>query len=288
VRWRPEVLVYLTAARGLESARRDARFFRLCGIKRLIGVPINKDMQESRWEPGSGRLRAVTAPQDDGWFEPEAARLVRNIVQLGDAPLDDPASWDLRLTDAERTRADELIAAAAGRPAIAVSVGTKMQAKDWGRDNWRALSARLAEMYSCYALLLVGAGDEREVSEFVAQGWRDTVAARNQPGPVVNLCGELTPRQSAAVLARAAIFVGHDSGPAHLAAAVQTPCVAIFSARNRPRVWFPYGAKNRVLYHRVDCWGCGLETCTVEQKKCIASITVDEVMNEVRKVLKPC
>jgi ADP-heptose:LPS heptosyltransferase len=175
-----------------------------------------------------------------------------------------------------------------GRPAIAVSVGTKLQANDWGRDNWRALLARLAEMYPSYALVLVGAAEEREASEFAAQGWREVDAARKKPGPVVNFCGALTPRQSAAVLARAAIFLGHDSGPVHLAAAVQTPCVAIYSARNKPRIWFPYGAKHRVVYHRVDCWGCGLETCIVEQKKCLTSIPVEEVVTEVQHLLEPC
>jgi ADP-heptose:LPS heptosyltransferase len=99
---------------------------------------------------------------------------------------------------------------------------------------------------------------------------------------VVNLCGDLTPRESAAVFARAEIFVGHDSGPMHLAAAVQTPCVAIFSARNKPRVWFPYGRQHRVVYHRVECWGCELETCVVEKKRCMTSITVDEVVEQVR------
>jgi hypothetical protein len=41
------------------------------------------------------------------------------------------------------------------------------------------------------------------------------------------------------------------------------------------------GAQHRVLYHRVDCWGCGLETCIEQQKKCLLSITVDEVMEVV-------
>src|SRR5580698_236458 len=49
-RWRPEVLVYLGSSRGVESARRDAAFFRLCGIPRLIGVPLTEDMQQNRWE----------------------------------------------------------------------------------------------------------------------------------------------------------------------------------------------------------------------------------------------
>src|SRR5438552_1447948 len=46
-RWRPQVLVYMGPARGIDAARRDARFFRLCGISRLIGVPVTDDMQRN-------------------------------------------------------------------------------------------------------------------------------------------------------------------------------------------------------------------------------------------------
>src|SRR5271170_2813930 len=132
IRWRPHVLVYLGSSRGVESARRDARFFRLCGISRLIGVPLNEDMQQNRWEEHEQAL------------EPEGERLARNLSELGDAHLDAPASWDLRLTDAENARASEALSATVGHPILAVSVGTKVQSKDWGRDNWRALLNRLA------------------------------------------------------------------------------------------------------------------------------------------------
>ena len=107
-----------------------------------------------------------------------------------------------------------------------------------------------------------GAGGER---------WRASLRRKaggeHGGGPVVNLCGKLTPRESAAAFERARMFVGHDSGPMHLAAAVQTPCVAIFAARNIPRVWFPFGEQHRVVYHRVDCMGCGLETCVVRAEE---------------------
>jgi heptosyltransferase-3 len=267
-RWRPQVLVYMGPARGVEAARRDLKFFRLCGISRLIGVPITEDMQKNRWEDSERAL------------EPEAARLARNLAELGDAHLEQPASWDLHLTDAEHARANEALSSTAGHPIMAVSVGTKVQSKDWGRDNWRALLNRLAILYPDHALALCGAPEENEASEFAADGWR-----QNSSTPVVNLCGVLTPRESAAVFAQARVFVGHDSGPMHLAAAVQTPCVAIFAARNKPRVWFPYGKRHRVIYHQTDCWGCGLETCIVERKKCLTSITVDEVASEVRTLL---
>jgi heptosyltransferase III len=268
LRWRPQVLVYMGPTRGVEAALRDARFFRLCGIPRLIGVPVTEDMQQNRWDESQQAL------------EPEAARLVRNLAELGDADLDFPASWDLRLTAAEHARATEVLAVTASRPILAVSVGTKVQSKDWGRDNWQALLNRLAALYPKYALVLCGAPEESDASEFAADGWR-----QNSSSPIVNLCGVLTPRESAAVFAQARAFVGHDSGPMHLAAAVQTPCVAIFAARNKPRVWFPYGKQHRVLYHQTNCWGCGLETCIVEQKKCLTSITVDEVVTEVRTLL---
>jgi heptosyltransferase III len=267
-RWRPEVLVYMGPPRGVESARRDARFFRLCGISRLIGVPLTEDMQQNRWQEAEQAL------------EPEGERLARNLAELGDANLNAPASWDLRLTDAETARATEVLSATAGHPILAVSVGTKVQSKDWGRDNWRALLNRLAALYPDYALALCGAPEESEASEFAAAGWRES-----SHSPAVNLCGLLTPRESAAVFAQARVFVGHDSGPMHLAASVQTPCVAIFAARNKPRVWFPYGKQHRVLYHQTDCWGCGLETCIVQQKKCLTSITVNEVVAEVRALL---
>jgi ADP-heptose:LPS heptosyltransferase len=273
VRWRPQVLVYAGPARGVAAARRDARFFRMCGIRRQIGVPVAEEMQQNRVQ------------SSDGALEPEAARLARNLSMLGDANLEDPASWDLMLTGDEEARAAGLLGNVCARPLIAVSVGTKAPAKDWGRDNWRALLARMATLYPGYALALTGAANEREASEFAADGWREAAAGHDDRGPVLNLCGDLTPRESAALFARAEIFLGHDSGPMHLAAAVQTPCVAIFSARNKPRVWFPYGRQHRVIYHRVECWGCELETCVVERKRCMTSIAVDEVVEQVRDLL---
>jgi ADP-heptose:LPS heptosyltransferase len=72
----------------------------------------------------------------------------------------------------------------------------------------------------------------------------------------------------------------------HLASAVGTPCVAIFSARNLPGQWFPARRGHRVIYHKTDCFGCMLETCVAERKRCILSITVDEVFDVVTQLLR--
>jgi ADP-heptose:LPS heptosyltransferase len=274
-RWRPDVVVYLAGARGVAVARRDARFFRMCGARRLVGVPLTEAMQQNLYgaEHDAGYVGGLFEVD----LEPEAARLVRCLAQLGEIDVLDPASWDLRLSDAERKAAARVIGEEELRlRPIAVSVGTKVQAKDWGRDNWRALLARIAEDNPGRALLMVGAAEEAEASEFAAGGWRERGGR-----PVVNLCGRLSPRESAAALARAEIFLGHDSGPMHLAAAVGTPCVAVFAARNLPRQWFPVGRQHRVVYHRVDCAGCGLETCIEQGKKCLVGIGVEEVLQVV-------
>ena len=65
---------------------------------------------------------------------------------------------------------------------------------------------------------------------------------------MLNLCGDVTPRLSALVIDRAKIFMGHDSGPMHLAASVGTPSVSVFSRHAKPGIWFPLGAHNRVFY----------------------------------------
>jgi heptosyltransferase-3 len=265
IRWRPEVLVYMGARRGIASAKRDAAFFRLCGIRHLIGVPLTEDMQAQRLQPTAERI-----------LESEASRLARNLAELGDSHLEDQANWSLHLTSAEHARAAEALAPIEPLPIIAASIGTKIQPKDWEPRNWQALLARLGSLYPDHALVLTGTLNEHDATEQVAAAW---------PHPVLNLCGQLTPRETAAVFSRAKVFIGHDSGPMHFAASVETPCVAIFSAMNPAGVWYPHGDRNRVIYHRVDCAECGLEVCTVQKKKCILSITVDEVLCEVAALL---
>lgn len=262
--FRPQVLVYLTPRRMAGEVMRDTAFFRLCGTPKIVGAPMSRDARANRLDP-------VT-----GWYEPEASRLARLMKELGSIDLNDRFNWDLRLTLDEHRRAAEVLESVQERPLLACSVGTKVQAKDWGSDNWRsvldALSAELPE----YALVLIGAGEESAVSEFAAASWT---------GRSVNLCGKLTPRESAAVMARTRLFLGHDSGPMHLAATVGTPCVAVFAARNLPRVWFPWGEQHEVIYHQTDCGGCDLETCIEQKKKCLTSITPKEVLAAVHRAL---
>lgn len=259
-----DVVVNLCEARTRLKTLRDRLFFKLSGIARLCGFPT----EDSDFDP--------VIDNGTGLFESETERLLRRVRALGSADLNDPASWDLALTSEERT------AGASGlpdgrTPVLALGVGTKMQAKDWGEENWKQLVQRLAIALPGWRLVIVGSADERQRAEDCCSMWK---------GQTANLCGALSPRESAALLEKAEVFVGHDSGPMHLASAVGTPCVAIFSARNLPGQWFPVRSGHKIIYHKTDCFGCGLEQCIAEGKKCIFSISVDEVHSATVALLK--
>jgi heptosyltransferase-3 len=262
-RFRPDVLVYLTHIRPWKDVQRDRLFLRVADVRRIVGIA------------GETEIRPVFDAAT-GRYESEAARLARLVAELGDANLADRASWDPILSDAERQAAREALGALAHRPLIFCGPGTKRQAKDWGQENWRALLAELSGRYRRYGLVLVGAEEEYREADYAAQQWT---------GPKLNLCGRLTPRATAAALCYAKIFLGPDSGPMHVAAAMGTPCVIAFSASTPPGAWFPHGDQHQVLYRPTSCLGCYLESCTVEGRRGLSSITVREMAAAVDKVL---
>jgi ADP-heptose:LPS heptosyltransferase len=240
---------------------RDRLFFKASGVRQLIGFPqIREDY-------------LLSIDRETGDYEWEAKRLVRRLQSLGPIHLESDTYWDLHFTEQELHDANAFLKNLSNQqPFLAICAGTKRQPNDWEETNWLTLMKSLSTMLKNWQLIIVGAADERERADKCLKAW-------GQAG--INLCGKTSPRVSGALLKKACVFIGHDSGPMHLAAAVGTPCVAIFSARNFPRQWFPRGNFNKIIYHGTDCAGCLLELCIEEKKKCILSITVDEVQSAV-------
>jgi len=262
-RFAPDLVVYMPHYRPASYVKRVRLFLRMAGVKRIVGIAPDEEMQ-FRFDPATGN------------YESEAARLCRLLGELGEALPTDPANWDLVFTPAERNTAAEALAPIAGIPLIVCGPGTKRQSKDWGQDNWRALLARISVDHPGHALAVVGAASETDLADHAAALWN---------GPKLNLCDRLTPREMGAVFEHAKLFLGPDSGPMHVAAAVGVPCVIAFSASVLPGTWFPIGDRNQVIYHQTSCHGCRLETCTVEARRCLTSITIDEMAAAVDRVL---
>jgi lipopolysaccharide heptosyltransferase III len=261
-------LYYLMPRRDERQLRRDRLFFRLAGIP-VVGL-IHPAMSRR-----AAHRSAAASETALVYAEHEADRLARAIPGLRSEFNRMPEYLSLGLTDQERAEGRSLAASGCGS-AVALSIGTKCDVNHWGLDKWGALVTRLAALCQIERLMLVGSADEALDCDRLGRLW---------PRRWDNFCGRLSPRQSAAVVAEADLFVGHDSGPMHMAAAVGVPIVAIFSSRNLPGAWFPLSDSNRVHYTAIDCMGCGRVRCEDRHKACINLITVDEVFESCAAAL---
>jgi ADP-heptose:LPS heptosyltransferase len=259
-----DLLVSLAGARGFAASLRDLLFFKACGIPKIVGIPFqHRDL--------------VCVRRPDGvLFESEVDRLLRRISSLGRIDLAHGKWIDLRLTPMEKAEATRLLAAnSIDGKFIAASLGTKSPLKDWGTPSWSELLARLSQAHPTRGLILLGSADEFERSAALLKNWR---------GPAANFCGVTSPRVSAALLEKAAMFVGHDSGPMHLAAAAGVRCVALFSAHAPPGQWFPLGHSHEILYP-TSFFDPQRVNDLAHQRAALASIQVDDVLKAAAAIL---
>ena len=149
--------------------------------------------------------------------------------------LDDPAAR-IHPTEADRALARDFLGDSAA-PVIALHPGSGSPRKNWPLENWSALGRWLGSLPQRPRLLVVGG--EADTAQFATlpAAWTglDLLVALDLPLPHL-----------AAVLERCRLFVGHDSGISHLAAAVGTPCVLLFGPTD-PAVWAPANPDVRVL-----------------------------------------
>lgn len=100
--------------------------------------------------------------------------------------------------------------------------------------------------------------------------------------PVIDLAGKLTLKQLAALTARARCFVGVDSVPMHIAAAMQTPVVVMFGPSGDLE-WGPWQVRAQVLTLDYSCRPCGLDGCGGSKvSECLTEISVEQVLRAVQ------
>ena len=108
----------------------------------------------------------------------------------------------------------------------------------------------------------------------------DAIRARLAPeasARVVDIGGLLSLRELAALTARARLFVGVDSAPMHIAAAMRTPAVALFGPSSEI-AWGPWQARARVVVSAHPCRPCGLDGCGGGKvSECLTTLPVERV-----------
>ncbi|MDX9858334.1 MAG: lipopolysaccharide heptosyltransferase II [candidate division Zixibacteria bacterium] len=188
----------------------------------------------------------------------------------------------LFLNESDITRAREMLESfgvADGEDYIAVACRAVAESRRWGAENYAAL-VKIAVEEMKLKVVLIGSDDDRPTAAGVASGHAETT--------VVNLAGRTSLRETAAVLSRAACFVGNDSGPAHLAAAVGAP-VVVLSGADDPKETTPLSRRKELIYlEHLDCISCVKNKCPLtgeKQMACMKGISVAMVAERVRTVL---
>jgi len=161
------------------------------------------------------------------------------------------------------------------RKLIVIHPSSSNPAKMWEKTRYAELIKKLKSYSEC-EIIIVGTREEHLLAEEII---------RASDKNVFNFCGELNLKELAALLQHADLFVGNDSGPMHMAAAMDVPVIAIFG-RNIPGVgpkrWGPYGKKHKVFHKDPLCVKCYDRECPYGYK-CLTAVTVEEVFNAAKQ-----
>ncbi len=205
-------------------------------------------------------------------------RIDRDLEAL--KPLGVPAQSNvpqLWLTREEENGADRLLdrfGIQRSQPIVVLQPGARYWFKAWPPERFAELADRLTADYGCQ-ILIGGSQQDLGVARQIQEASKSTLVA---------MAGQATLKEFAAIVKRASLFVGNDSGAMHMAAALGVPLVALFGPSN-PAEWGPRGARTEVLYKGLDCRRCFHPTCRRGEQSCMRLISVGEVFEAARKLL---
>lgn len=205
----------------------------------------------------------------------EVLRNLDVLCSLGLPVVDD--RLEVWLDDHDREVARALLAlpkVSSPGPLVAVALGASVPRKVWPPNRFGAVAKRLRDAYAARVVLLGGPGEESLGEQAEAECG----------GGVLNLVGKTSLRQCAAVLERCHLFIGNDSGPMHIAAAVGTPVVEVLchplggaqEHPNSPLRFGPWGVPHRIMRPCASAPSCNA-ACTAREAHCIRGVTVEEV-----------
>ncbi len=193
---------------------------------------------------------------------------------------------DVRLVPREadlafaRDLPDRLFASAAipGTRLLLVHPGSRSPFRLWPVERFGEVCRRTASEIGARVLVTAGPGEEEIVSQIVAHAGG---GVRAVPPP-------LSLPRFAALASQCDAVLCHDSGPMHVAAAVDTPVVALFGSQNLA-LWRPADARHRLLQAPMPCQECVAPGVCVPEDSyrsyCVRRLSADTVFGALREVL---
>lgn len=163
----------------------------------------------------------------------------------------------------------------ADRPSVFLHVGASYgPAKRWPSERFAELGDRLAASHDAQVVLI---GDEESRSA-------GREVTRSMKTPALDLCGRTPLPELALLLSNAQLLVSTDSGPAHLAAALDVPTLTLFGSTS-PNWTRPLGTYTGIIHHAPACGPCFQRRCPLGTTACFMAISAEEAWRSAAALL---
>lgn len=249
-----------------QSSLPTAMILRAAGIARITGVSVDYpgSLLDERIRPGAELSEDL----------PEVERGLAIAERAGFAlPASDDARPRVVGTAGEFARQCPQARALSGGRLIVAHPGASVPSRRWSAEHMRETVAELAAQG--WTVAVTGTPDERRLTDFVA----------GTAG--IDLGGALDVAGLADLLAAAAAVIVGNTGPAHLAAAVGTPVVSLFSPVVPPVRWLPYGVDVEMLGDQTAaCRGTRARDCPVADHPCLNTVSAADAVSAVHRLVE--
>jgi len=157
---------------------------------------------------------------------------------------------------------------------VAIHPGARGKLRQWPPERFAEIANRLKDNYQATILLIGGPGEDDLIK---------TVGAHMKSPPSFKST-QLSLLEIAALLKRCQLFIGNDSAPGHIAAAVNCPNLTLFGP-TFPHMWRPLSSVGEVVFKNVPCCGCIQKRCLHPEIFCMDQIEVDEVWEKIQQLV---
>jgi ADP-heptose:LPS heptosyltransferase len=213
----------------------------------------------------------------------EIWRNLHLVAQLGCTELD--PRMEFPLSDEDYAEADRLLAElpsgadneqAAEKRSLLIGIhpGSRSPARRWPGEYFAAVADKLAREWNARIVLTGGPGEQETV--------RDVMTCMNMPA--LNLAGRTSLGALAALIKKFTLFISNDTGPTHMACAVDTASITIFGPAEYQR-WAPLDRSlHRAVRRPVACSPCGYWECPIDHR-CLRWLTPDTVLSAAERLI---
>lgn len=151
---------------------------------------------------------------------------------------------------------------------VVMSPSAGKPANRWAADRFGRLASKLD-----LPTVVIASRAEADIAQEVVE---------NSQGKAVSVAGKTGLKDLIALISKASFFVCNDTGPMHIAAALQIPVFAIFGPANPIRTG-PYGDIHTVIQNKVECSPCyAKQPCSKFNFRCMNDLSVDTVFQTIR------